>query len=151
MFTGASTDIIQAFAALVRSEIDDERVDLLRSALTFARIEDPQLDIEDYVRRVDELAARVAEKIEDPDDPAQIIAALNDVLFQEEMFRGNTVDYYSPRILFFMMCSIAGWEFPLRWRWSIWKLRGVWAFNYLALGCRDIFCSSITTWTATRF
>jgi regulator of sirC expression with transglutaminase-like and TPR domain len=97
VITGASSDIIQAFAALVRSEIDDERVDLLRSALTFARIEDPQLDIENYVRRVDELAARVAEKIEDPDDPAQIIAALNDVLFKEEMFRGNTVEYYSPR------------------------------------------------------
>jgi regulator of sirC expression with transglutaminase-like and TPR domain len=97
VITGASSDIIQAFAALVRSEIDDERVDLLRSALTFAQIEDPQLDIEYYVRRVDELAARVAEKIDDPDDPVQIIAALNDVLFHEEMFRGNTVDYYSPR------------------------------------------------------
>jgi regulator of sirC expression with transglutaminase-like and TPR domain len=94
---GASSEIIQAFAALVRSEIEDERIDLLRSALTFARIEDPQLDIEYYVRRVDELAARVAQKIEDPDDPVQIIAALNDVLFREEMFRGNTVDYYSPR------------------------------------------------------
>ena len=94
---GANSDIIQAFAALVRSEIEDERVDLLRSALTFARIEDPQLDIERYVRRVDELAARVAEKIQDPDDPVQIIVGLNDVLFQEEMFRGNTVDYYSPR------------------------------------------------------
>jgi len=97
VITGASSDILQAFAALVRSEIDDERVDLLRSALTFSRIEDPQLDIETYVRRVDDLAARVAEKIEDPDDAVQIIAALNDVLFQEEMFRGNTVDYYSPR------------------------------------------------------
>ena len=39
---GASSDIIQAFAALVRSEIEDERVDLLRAALTFARIEDPR-------------------------------------------------------------------------------------------------------------
>ncbi|HWG40509.1 MAG TPA: transglutaminase family protein, partial [Candidatus Acidoferrales bacterium] len=97
MVIGASSDIIQAFGALVRAEIDDERVDLLRSALTFARIEDPQLDIDHYVRRVDELAARVAEKIQDPDDPVQIIAALNDVLFQEEVFRGNTVDYYSPR------------------------------------------------------
>ncbi|MGZ4872841.1 MAG: SirB1 family protein [Candidatus Angelobacter sp.] len=97
MLTGASSDIIQAFAVLVRSEIEDERVDLLRAALTFARVEDPQLDIEHYVRRVDELAARVSKKIHDLDDPAQIIAALNDVLFQEEMFRGNTVDYYSPR------------------------------------------------------
>ena len=94
---GASSDIIQAFAALVRSEIEDERVDLLRSALTFARIEDPQLDIEHYVRQVDELATRVTQKIQDPDDPPQVIAALNEVLFREEMFRGNTVDYYSPR------------------------------------------------------
>jgi regulator of sirC expression with transglutaminase-like and TPR domain len=97
MVAGASTDILQAFSALVRAEIEDERVDLLRSALTFARIEDPHLDIEHYVQRMDELATRVAEKIDDPDDPVQIIAALNEVLFKEEMFRGNTVDYYSPR------------------------------------------------------
>jgi regulator of sirC expression with transglutaminase-like and TPR domain len=95
--TGASAEIIQAFGALVRSEIEDERVDLLRAALTFARIDDPQLDVEHYVRRVDGLAKRAAAKIQDPDDPAQIITALNEVLFQEEMFRGNTVDYYSPR------------------------------------------------------
>jgi regulator of sirC expression with transglutaminase-like and TPR domain len=93
----ASFDVTQAFAALVRSEIEDERVDLLRAALTFARIEDPQLDLEHYVRRVEELARRVASRIQDLDDPAQVIAALNEVLFQEEMFRGNTVDYYSPR------------------------------------------------------
>jgi regulator of sirC expression with transglutaminase-like and TPR domain len=97
VITGASSDIIQAFAALVRSEIEDEGVDILRAALTFARVEDPQLDIEHYVRRVVELSARVTKRIQDPDDPAQIISALNVVLFQEEMFRGNTVDYYSPR------------------------------------------------------
>jgi regulator of sirC expression with transglutaminase-like and TPR domain len=89
--------VTQAFAALVRSEIEDERVDLLRAALTFARIEDPQLDLEHYMHRVEELARRVAARIQDLDDPAQVIAALNEVLFQEEMFRGNTVDYYSPR------------------------------------------------------
>jgi len=95
--TGASSDVIQAFAALVRSEIEDERVDILRAALTFSRIDEPALDVERYTRRLDELAARVAVKIDDPDDPVQIIAALNDVLFREEVFRGNTVDYYSPR------------------------------------------------------
>jgi len=94
---GASSDVIQAFAALVRSDIEDEHIDLLRAALTFARIEDPQLDIEHYVRRVDALARRVAAKIQDPDDPVQMIAAMNEVLFQEEVFRGNSVDYYSPR------------------------------------------------------
>ncbi|HLK52677.1 MAG TPA: transglutaminase-like domain-containing protein [Candidatus Angelobacter sp.] len=97
MVIGASSDITQAFAALVRSEIEDERIDLLRAALTFARMEDSALDIEHYVRRVDALAKRVAAKIKDPDDPLQMIAAINAVLFQEEVFRGNTVDYYSPR------------------------------------------------------
>jgi len=95
--TGASADVIQAFAALVRTEIEDERVDLLRAALTFARIEDPQLDLEHYVKLVEDLARRVAARIQDLDDPSQIIAATNDVLFKEEMFRGNTVDYFSPR------------------------------------------------------
>jgi regulator of sirC expression with transglutaminase-like and TPR domain len=94
---GASSDILQAFAALVRSDIEDERLDLLRAALTFARMEDPQLDIERYARRVDELAQRVAARVQDLDDPGQVIAALNEVLFQQEMFRGNTLDYYSPR------------------------------------------------------
>ncbi|HEV8492403.1 MAG TPA: transglutaminase-like domain-containing protein, partial [Candidatus Angelobacter sp.] len=97
MITGAGSDLIQAFATLVRSEIEDERVDILRAALTLSRIHEPALDMERYVHRVDELAARVAAKIDDPDDPVQIIAAMNDVLFREEMFRGNTVDYYSPR------------------------------------------------------
>ena len=123
MLTGANSDIIQAFAALVRSEIEDERVDLLRSALTFARIEDPQLDIEHYVRHVDELAARVAQKIQDPDDPAEVIAALNDVLFQEEMFRGNTVDYYSPRNSFLHDVLDRRLGIPSRWPWSIWRWR----------------------------
>ena len=55
--------MIQAFAALVRSEIQDEIVDLLRAALTFARIEDPEVDVESYVRRVEELSRRVAARI----------------------------------------------------------------------------------------
>jgi regulator of sirC expression with transglutaminase-like and TPR domain len=97
VITGASADLIQAFAALVRSEIEDERVDLLRAALTFARIEDPQLDVEQYVLQVEEFSHRVTAKVQDLDDPTNVIASLNQVLFQEEMFRGNTVDYYNPR------------------------------------------------------
>jgi regulator of sirC expression with transglutaminase-like and TPR domain len=93
----AAPDLTQAFAALVRSDVEDQDVDLLRAALTFARIEEPQLDIERYVRQVAEFADRVAARIQDSDDPGQVITALNQVLFQEEMFRGNTADYYSPR------------------------------------------------------
>ena len=87
----------QAFAALVDSKIADERIDLLRAALTFARIEYPEIDIELYVRRVEALARRVSALISDSDEPSECITALNQVLFDEEMFRGNSVDYYSPR------------------------------------------------------
>jgi regulator of sirC expression with transglutaminase-like and TPR domain len=93
----ASQDVLQAFAALVRPGIDDERIDLLRAALTFARIEYPDLDPAPYMAQVEALSRRVAAKIDDAGDPVQCIAALNSVLFDEEMFRGNTADYYNPR------------------------------------------------------
>lgn len=95
--TGCSADVIAAFAALVRPEIQDERIDLLRAALTFARCEYPQIDIEHYVQKLEELAVRTAARIAETGDPAQTISALNKVLFDEDMFRGNTVDYYNPR------------------------------------------------------
>ena len=85
---------MEAFAALVRSEIEDERIDLPRAALTFARIEYPQLDLEVYLKRLQALAARVSAKIQETGDPAQSIAALNQVLFREERFRGNTSDWW---------------------------------------------------------
>jgi regulator of sirC expression with transglutaminase-like and TPR domain len=93
----ASSEVVQAFASLVHSGIEDERIDLLRAALTFARIEYPRLDPAPYIAHVEELARRVAEKIDDPDETSTCIAALNQVLFKEEMFSGNTVDYYNPR------------------------------------------------------
>ncbi|MFI5105439.1 MAG: SirB1 family protein, partial [Terriglobales bacterium] len=96
MISRCSPEVVQAFTELVRAEIDDERIDLLRAALTFARIEYPQLKPEPYIRRVEELAQRVAAQVQVTGDPEQSIAALNRVLYQEEMFRGNTVDYYSP-------------------------------------------------------
>lgn len=89
--------MLQAFAALVHGGIEDERIDLLQAALTFARIEYPQLDPAPYLRQIEIFAHRVTGKIDDPGDPAQCIAALNHVLFDEEMFRGNTADYYNPR------------------------------------------------------
>jgi regulator of sirC expression with transglutaminase-like and TPR domain len=97
MAVHASSEVLQAFASQVQSGIEDERIDLLRAALAFCRIEYPQLDPEPYAQRVEQFSRRVAERIDDPDEPAVCIAAMNQVLFEEEMFRGNTVDYYSPR------------------------------------------------------
>ncbi|HUK86327.1 MAG TPA: transglutaminase-like domain-containing protein [Terriglobales bacterium] len=87
----------EALAALVGPEIDDERIELARAALTIARTEYPELEAEHYLDRLAELAARVAARLPEEADPAATIAALNAVLFEEEGFRGNEADYYDPR------------------------------------------------------
>ena len=92
-----SSEVLEAFAALVKPGIEDERIDMLRASLTFARIEYPNLDSAPYIAQVEELGRRVSAKIDDPGEPAQCIAALNCVLFDQELFRGNTADYYHPR------------------------------------------------------
>ena len=90
-------ELTSAFAALVGQDVEDERIDLVRASLAIARTEYPDLDIEKYVVRVDELARRVGARIPESGDAAQTIAALNQVLFQEEEFRGNVENYYDPR------------------------------------------------------
>ena len=92
-----SATLAQALAALVGQEIADERIDLLRAALTIARTEYPDLDFESYGARIEELARRVKRLAPDLGDPFESIAALNRVLFEEEGFRGNREDYYDPR------------------------------------------------------
>lgn len=93
----SSGEIADIFASLIGQEIDDERIDLLRAALTIARTEYPALDTDSYVVQVDVLAERVSRRIRDLGDTAQTIYALNSTLFQEEGLRGNRDDYYDPR------------------------------------------------------
>jgi len=85
------------FAALVSEEIDEHRISLARAALVIARTEYPGLDEDEYCGRLDGYAARVAELLPELPETPQVIAALNQVLFTEEEFRGNREDYYDPR------------------------------------------------------
>ncbi|HZR31589.1 MAG TPA: transglutaminase-like domain-containing protein [Terriglobales bacterium] len=95
---GESTiEVAGSFAAQVGSDVEDERIDLLRGALTIARTEYPNLDIESYVARIEVFAERVGSRVRDVGDPAQSIFALNTVLFGEEKLRGNREEYYDPR------------------------------------------------------
>jgi regulator of sirC expression with transglutaminase-like and TPR domain len=57
----------------------------------------PNLDIDGYLRRVDELAARVKTRLGRGRAPLRVIEAINGVLFGEEGFAGNVADYYDPR------------------------------------------------------
>lgn len=89
--------VAEAFATLVGKHVDDERIPLSRAALTIARTEYPDLDIESYEGQLDALARRVRERLPRVADPPQTIAALNVVLFAEEGLRGNRDQYYDPR------------------------------------------------------
>jgi regulator of sirC expression with transglutaminase-like and TPR domain len=89
--------LAQAFTALVGQEIEDQRIDLVRAALTIALTEYPDLVADVYCRHIEELARRVKRLVPDLGDPSESITALNQVLFEEEGFRGNAEDYYDPR------------------------------------------------------
>lgn len=97
MASSAKSPALEEFAALVNPQIDDERIDLVRAALAIARTDYPELTVETYIHRLDQLAVRVKRRIADIGDTAQTIAALNHVLFTEEDFAGNLQDYYDPR------------------------------------------------------
>jgi regulator of sirC expression with transglutaminase-like and TPR domain len=93
----AKSGIAEAFSAVVGPDVADEHIDLTRAALVIARTEYPELAFKRYVDRIYALAARVRARISEFGDPAETIAALNSVLFDEEGFRGNRDDYYDPR------------------------------------------------------
>jgi regulator of sirC expression with transglutaminase-like and TPR domain len=89
--------LTEAFAALVGPQVDDEKIDLVRGALTIARTEYPELNIESYVRRVDELAFQAEARVTEIGDASETISAINYVLFQQAGLQGNRDDYYDPR------------------------------------------------------
>jgi regulator of sirC expression with transglutaminase-like and TPR domain len=89
--------LTEAFAALVGPQVDDEKIDLVRGALTIARTEYPELNIESYVHRVDELAFQAEARVTEIGDASETISAINYVLFQQAGLQGNREDYYDPR------------------------------------------------------
>jgi regulator of sirC expression with transglutaminase-like and TPR domain len=89
--------LMEEFGALVGQEVEEAEIDLARAALAVARTEYPALDAESYIARLDGLGERVARLGPDPGDAPSALAALNQVLYAEEGFRGNCKDYYDPR------------------------------------------------------
>jgi hypothetical protein len=76
---------------------NEATIDLARAALLVAQDEYPTLNPQPYLDKICTYASRVAERVALGRDPIETIAALNNVLFDEEDFKGNTDDYYDPR------------------------------------------------------
>jgi regulator of sirC expression with transglutaminase-like and TPR domain len=75
----------------------EEQIDLGRAALTIALPEYADLDISDYLGRIDRLAVEVLDRSGADADIFRSLAALNHVLFNQHGFRGNRDDYYDPK------------------------------------------------------
>ncbi len=85
----------QSFAEM--AELDDAAFPLDRVALTLAMEEYPDLDILEYLKRLDTLAARTEVLVGRDCTPAGIIESINEILFVQEGLQGNREDYYNPR------------------------------------------------------
>jgi regulator of sirC expression with transglutaminase-like and TPR domain len=72
-------------------------VDLAEAALLVAREEYPDLDVLAYVSHLEGLATRLRLRLAGRSAAADVVPAMNAVLFDEEGFRGNVDDYYDPR------------------------------------------------------
>jgi regulator of sirC expression with transglutaminase-like and TPR domain len=77
--------------------LPDEQIDLGRAALAIAQEEYPSLQVEDYLARLEQLAAMARGRSAGESTPYRLIACLNHVLFTQEGYRGNRDDYYDPR------------------------------------------------------
>jgi regulator of sirC expression with transglutaminase-like and TPR domain len=75
----------------------DAAIDLAEASLLIACEEYPDLDVAGYLSRLEALGEELSGRVPDASDRGAIIAALNEILFEEQGFTGNTADYYDPR------------------------------------------------------
>jgi regulator of sirC expression with transglutaminase-like and TPR domain len=87
--------------------------DLARAALLIAQEEYPQLPIETYLARLDQLAERVRDRLADETAPLLVQEELVRTLFGEGGLRGNEEAYYDPRNSFLNDVLDRGLGIPL--------------------------------------
>jgi regulator of sirC expression with transglutaminase-like and TPR domain len=85
----------QTFQQLVT--LPDGAIPLAEAALLLACEEYPQLEISPYVDQLDEIASRIRPHVYEGASPLDKVAAINEVLFNQFGFRGNSDDYFDPR------------------------------------------------------
>ena len=84
---------LQAFAEVLAR--DDVR-DLGRACLLIAQDAYPSLDVERYMGQIESMALRLRARLGEG-GPEEKVVALNEFLFEDLGYWGNTDDYYDPR------------------------------------------------------
>ena len=86
---------LQTFAELVAG--DDAKIDLARACLLIAEDAYPGLDVEHYLEEIERLALRLRDRLPQTSGAEERVVALNQFLFEDLGFWGNTDEYYDPR------------------------------------------------------
>jgi regulator of sirC expression with transglutaminase-like and TPR domain len=91
----------------------DDRVELARAALLVAQEEYPQLPVEPYLARLDQLAEMARDRLADESAPLVVLQELLHTLFNRAGLRGNREAYYDPRNSFLNDVLDRGLGIPL--------------------------------------
>ncbi|MFO0945793.1 MAG: transglutaminase family protein [Planctomycetota bacterium] len=73
----------------------EEKADLLRCALLLAKLDNEDVDVDAYVRQVDEMAEEIRRSLAADADERTKLVALDKHLFEQLGYHGSRVDYYS--------------------------------------------------------
>lgn len=85
-------DVLQRLEKLCGSKV--QNVDLLRSGLVLAQLDESDVDVEAYVSAVDRMAEEIKAKFPEGADDKAKLTQLHQYLFEENGFHGSRVDYY---------------------------------------------------------
>ena len=86
--------LVAEWVAFVRNP----NFNLVEKCLKFAQIiEYPDLEIEDYIKRISKIGYSLKESISDVKNPTYLISMLNEHLFKNLGFSGDDDDYYNPK------------------------------------------------------
>lgn len=75
----------------------DEEIDLAKAALYLAQEEYPNLNVGEYLNALDTIAGEIEERLPVERYPLRIVQTINEYLYDDLGFTGNTRDYYDPR------------------------------------------------------
>ena len=84
---------LEYFATLVA---EDASLSLIEAAVAIAQDEDPLLDTQGVLAKIDRLAERLKRRVPADAGPRQRLRTLNHFFFQELGFSGNVNNYYDP-------------------------------------------------------
>ena len=86
---------LEPFARLIARE--DSRIELARGCLMIAQDAYPELDVERYLGEIERMAMRLRGRVPQTGGGEERVVALNQFLYEDLGFWGNTDDYYDPR------------------------------------------------------